>query len=83
MPVDITHFGHSPSERDEILAEAETSVGRTALERWAMFESLQRLLGAIWDGLTSDEVRRRLEIAERLDPRPDPWWRNVKPEGLP
>jgi hypothetical protein len=27
-------------------------------------------------------MRRRLRIAEELDPRPDPWWKDIKPEGL-
>jgi hypothetical protein len=68
---------------DEVVAEAETSVGRSPEERYEMFRSIQRLVAATWAGLSLEEMRRRLEIAEALDPAPDPWWRNVKPEALP
>ena len=63
---------------DETIADAETSVGRTPEERWAMFVSIQRLVGATWAGLSEDEMRRRLEIGEQLDPRPEPWWKNIR-----
>jgi len=69
--------------RDEVIADAETSLGRTPEEREAMFRSIQRLVAETWSGLSREEALRRLEIAELLDPRPDPWWRNIKPEGLP
>ncbi len=48
-----------------------------------MFCSIQRLVGAIWRGSSEEEMLRRLEIAEKLDPCPDPWWKDIKPEGLP
>jgi hypothetical protein len=70
-------------ERDEVIEDARTSVGKTPEERWEMFCSIQRMVAAAWAGLSDDEVRRRLEIGERLDPRPDPWWVNVRPEALP
>ena len=83
MPIDRTTFGFGKDEKDEIVADAETSVGRTPEERYAMFCSIQRMVAAAWAGLSEDEMRRRLEIGERLDPRPEPWWRNVRPEALP
>jgi len=43
----------SPSERDEIVADAETSVGRSPEER---FRSLQRLIGSIWSHLSEEEM---------------------------
>ena len=70
-----------PDDPDEIIAGAETSLGRTPEERNAMFLSIQRLLGAIWSNLSEEEMKRRLEIGEKLDPRPEPWWRDIKPEG--
>ena len=70
-----------PDPDDEIIAEAETSVGRTPEERNSMFCSIQRLVGSIWSRLSREEMRRRLEISERLDPRPEPWWRNIRLEG--
>jgi hypothetical protein len=71
-----------PDLDDEIIAEAETSVGRTPEERNSMFCSIQRLVGSIWSRLSREEMRRRLEISERLDPRPEPWWRNIRIEGM-
>jgi hypothetical protein len=71
---------HHPDPIDEVIADAETSVGRTPEERNAMFCSIQRLVGSIWSGLSREEQRRRIEISERLDPRPDPWWRNIRRE---
>ncbi len=82
MLVDITAFGHRACERDVIVADAEASLGRTPEERYAMFCSLQRMIAVIWGSLSEDERRRRLEIGEKLEPRPEPWWRNIKPEGL-
>ena len=67
-------------DEDEVIGDAETSVGRTPEERNAMFASIQRLVGSIWDQLSREEMRRRLQIAEELDPRPDPWWRNIRRE---
>jgi hypothetical protein len=71
------------SDRDEVIEDARTSTGKTPEERWEMFCSIQRMVAAAWAGLSEEEVRRRLEIGERLDPRPDPWWKNVRPEALP
>jgi hypothetical protein len=72
--------GFPADDRDEVIAEAETSVGRTPEERNAMFASIQRLVGSIWEQLSREEMRRRLRIAEELDPRPEPWWRNIRRE---
>ncbi len=67
---------------DEIVAEAETSVGRTPRERYEMFRLIQMLVGAIWASFDEREMRRRLRIAEELDPRPDPGWKDIRPEGM-
>ena len=83
MTVDRRVFGLGDHEKDAVIADAETSVGRSAEERWRMFCSIQRMVAATWKGLTEDEMRRRLEIGEQLDPRPEPWWKNVRPEALP
>ena len=78
----IAEFARSLCDRDEIAAEAESSLGRTPEERYEMFRSIQRLLDAIWSGLSDEDMRRRLRIGEEMDPRPEPWWKDVKPEGL-
>jgi hypothetical protein len=70
-------------EKDEVLEDAATSVGRTLEERWAMFSSIQRMVAATWEGLSEHEMRRRLRVGEELDPRPEPWWKNVRPEEIP
>ena len=69
--------------KDEVLEDAWACFDRTPEERWAMFSSIQRMVAATWEGLSREEMRRRLEIGEKLDPRPDPWWKNIRPEGLP
>ena len=73
-----TMFGRG----DPTIDDAETSRGRSAEERYAMFCSVQRLSGATWAHLSEAEVQRRLEVGEQLDPRPDPWWKNIKQEAL-
>ncbi len=74
-------MSHLDPSGDPIIADAETSIGRKPEERYLMFASIMRMVDAIWSGLSDEEVRRRLRIAEALDPRPDPWWKDVKPEG--
>lgn len=69
--------------RDEVIEDARTSLGKSPEEKWAMFCSIQRMVAAAWAELSEEEVRRRLEIGARLDPRPDPWWKNIRPEALP
>ncbi|MGQ9592295.1 MAG: hypothetical protein ACUVYA_18605 [Planctomycetota bacterium] len=70
-------------ELDEVVEDARTSVGRTPEERWAMFASIQRMVAAAWRDLSEEEMLRRMDIGDALDPRPDPWWKNVRREGLP
>jgi hypothetical protein len=70
-------------DRDEILEDARPCLNRTPEERWAMFCSIQRMVAATWEGLSREEMRRRLELGEKLDPPPDPWWKNIPLEALP
>ena len=70
------------SGTDEIIEDARACLNRTPEERWAMFCSIQRMVAATWEGLSREEMRRRLEVGEKLDPRPEPWWRNIRPEAL-
>jgi hypothetical protein len=69
--------------RDEIIEDARASRNLTPEQRWAIFCSIQRMVAATWEGLSREEMRRRLEVGEKLDPRPDPWWKNIRPEALP
>jgi hypothetical protein len=70
-------------ERSEILEEARRYREKSPEERMEVFKDILRMVSATWAGLTEEERRRRLRIGEALDPRPDPWWRNVRPEGRP
>jgi hypothetical protein len=47
-----------------------------------MFDDLMEATEAILASIPSEERLRRLLIADKLDPRPNPWWRNVRPEAL-
>ena len=83
MTVDRTTFGLPDREKDDIIADAETSLGRDPEERYRTFCSIQRMVAATWEGLTEDEMWRKLTIGEQLDQRPDPWWKNIRREALP
>ena len=83
MAVSIETFGCEGGEKERVIAEAAPSLGRSPEERWAQFVSIQKMVAATWAGLSEEEKRRRLEIGEKLDPRPDPWWANIRPEALP
>ena len=71
------------TEEETIIADAASSEGKSPLERMAMFRDLLETVDAIWTHLTPDERRRRMEIADQLHRRPEPWWKNIRPEALP
>ena len=71
-----------PSELEAIKNDALTSQGKSPDERTAMFISIMAAVKAMQSHLTDEERARRMRIAEQLDPRPDPWWRNVRKEAL-
>lgn len=73
----------SQSERDAIIADARSSEGKSPAERMAMFADLLATVDVLWANLSEEERRRRMRIADQLDPRPEPWWKNLRPEGLP
>lgn len=77
----IPEFVHS--ERETTIADAGSSVGKTPEERMAMFADLLTTIDVIWANLSPGERRRRLQIAEEIDRRPEPWWRNLRPEAIP
>lgn len=83
MAEDFEALGWKCSEKDAVIADAAPSLGLTPQERWELFASIQRMVGATWADLDEEEMRRRLEIGEKLDSRPDPWWKNIRSEALP
>jgi hypothetical protein len=70
------------SDRDALERDALASKGKSPEERMAVFVDLMKAVGAILDTLPPEERLRRRQIAERLDPRPDPWWKHFRPEAL-
>ena len=79
----IEDFGFPNDERSSIIADAEGSVGRTPEERIAIFKNIIEMVAATWATLSDEEQLKRLQIGEKLDSRPDPWWKHMRPEGLP
>jgi hypothetical protein len=71
------------SEREAAIDDAASSERRTPEERMAMFADLLTMVDVTWATLSPSERRHRLWIAEQIDRRPEPWWRHVRPEGIP
>jgi hypothetical protein len=70
------------SELEATKRDAESSEGKSAEERIAMFIDLMNTVEAIQGNFSPQERERRRLIAVQLDPRPDPWWRNFRKEAL-
>ena len=70
------------SDRESVRRDAFSSEGKSPQERVAIFVDLIETVDAIAQTLTPDERMRRARIADRLDPRPDPWWKNFRAEAL-
>ena len=70
------------SELETIKRDAYTSEGKTPEQRTAMFLSLMEAVEAFREHLSPEQRARRQRIADQLDPRPDPWWRNCRKEAL-
>ena len=70
------------SELETIKRDAYSSESKTPEERTAMFLDLMEMVDAIQSHLTPEEHARRMWVADQLDPRPNPWWRNFRKEAL-
>jgi hypothetical protein len=73
---------YAQTELEATKRDAYSSEGKTFEQRTAMFVGLMRAVNAFRAHLTPEERVRRRQIAEQLDPRPDPWWRNFRKEAL-
>ena len=73
---------YAQSEFEAIKRDAFSSEGKTPEERTAMFLDLMETVEAIQSQFSVGERARRMRIADQLDPRPDPWWRNIRKEAL-
>ncbi len=69
------------SEIETIRRDALSSEGKTPEERMAMFADLLQT-AAVWQTLSLEERRRRMRIADQLNRRFDPWWKNFRAEAL-
>lgn len=76
----MTNEAHS--EIEQTRRDAFSSEGKSFAERTAMFASLMELVDAIQANFSVEERARRRRIADQLDPRPDPWWKNFSAEAL-
>jgi len=72
----------SQSEVESIKKDALTSEGKSPDERTAMFLSIMEAVKAMQNHLSNEERARRMRIGDQLEPRPEPWWRNVRKEAL-
>jgi hypothetical protein len=70
------------SDRESVARDAYSSEGRSPEERVALFIDLMKTVSAILDAIPPQERERRRRIADQLDPRPDPWWKNFRAEAL-
>jgi hypothetical protein len=70
------------TELEAIQRDAFSSEGKSFAERTAMFLGLMEAVDAIQSHFSAEERARRMRIADQLDPRPDPWWRNFRKEAL-
>jgi hypothetical protein len=70
------------SELETIKRDAYSSQSATPEERTAMFLDLMEMVDAIQSHFAPEEHIRRMRVADQLDPRPDPWWRNIRKEAL-
>lgn len=69
------------SDRDEIVAEAERFRGMGPAERMEIFKDILAMVSAAWASLPEEDRLRRLRIGDELDPRPEPWWKNVRKDA--
>jgi hypothetical protein len=65
-------------ERAEILEESRRFRDKTPEERIRIFKDILEMISAAWASLPGEERLRRLRLGETLDPRPEPWWRNLR-----
>lgn len=75
-------LSYPQSDRKAVANDAFSNEGKSAEERMAMYTDLMETVDLILAPLSPEERRRRLEIADRLQPRPKPWWKNFRAEAL-
>lgn len=71
------------TERESIANDAKHTFAMTPEERAEVFIDLDRTKEAIMESLPAAERRRRRDAARLLDPRPTPWWKNLRRSAWP
>jgi hypothetical protein len=71
------------SDRDSTAADAKHAVQMTPEERAAVFIGLARTMESILMALPAAERQRRRDAARLVDPRPTPWWKNLRRSAWP
>lgn len=76
----MTNEAHS--EIEQTRRDAFSSEGKSFAERTAMFAGIMETVDAIQAHFSIEERVRRMRIADKIDPRPDPWWKNFREEAI-
>lgn len=71
------------SDRESIAADAKHVAGMTPEERAAVFVDLDRTMEAVLAAMPTAERRRRRDASRIVDPRPTPWWKNLRRSAWP
>ena len=71
------------SDRDSTVAGARHAIQMTSEERAAVFIGLARTMESILTALPAAERQRRRDAARLIDPRPTPWWKNLRRSAWP
>jgi hypothetical protein len=71
------------SDRESTAADAKHVVRMTPEERAAVYIGLERTMEAILAALPAAERQRRRDAARLVDPRPTPWWKNLRRSAWP
>lgn len=71
------------SDPDSIAADARHVSGMTPEERAAVFVGLERTMEAILAHLPPAERLLRRAASRSVDPRPSPWWKNLRRSAWP
>jgi len=83
MDQNPTTIPHVPSERESVIEASRSSEGKSPRQRMAMFADLLETVDVFWRDLSMEERQRRLDVSRQLDPKPEPWWKNLRPEAQP
>ena len=70
------------SDLEAVKYDALSSEVKSPEERMAMFADLLATVSIVWQNFSPEERCRRMWIADQLNRRPDPWWKNFRAEAL-